>query len=483
MKRSSGVLLHISSLWGDYSEGSFGKAAREWVDFLAECGFSYWQTLPFCLPDCENSPYKSFSAFSGNPFFIDLPMLHEVGLITTEELEKAKQKSPYECEFERLNKERLPLLAKAASRMPSTECIDEFMTAHPRTEQFCQYMALKVANNDLPWNEWTNSVPDEDTLRLWRFTQWAFFYQWKEVKDYAHKKGIRIRGDIPIYVAWDSSDVWSAPDQFQLDPDKNPSSVAGVPPDYFSEDGQLWGNPLYDWSKMKEDGYSWWKERMSFMLENFDGVRIDHFRGIQAYYSIPATAKTARKGKWKKGPGMNLIKALKPLCEDKLIIAEDLGDITPDVVKLVEQSGFPGMKVLQFAFLDDSDSPHMPHNYPENCVAYTGTHDNNTLLGYVWDLDEGTKRRVFDYCGYSGYDNDGSYNHLLRTMFASHAGLLIMPVQDLLLYGSDTRINKPGVAEGNWAYRMTKEQLKTIDKGKFIYWNKIYSRERKNEEE
>jgi len=482
MKRASGVLLHISSLWGDYSEGSFGKAAREWIDFLAECGFSYWQTLPFCLPDSENSPYKSFSAFSGNPFFIDLPMLCEVGLITKEELDAARQESPYECEFERLNRERLPLLAKAAERMPDSSCIDEFMKTHKRTEQFCQYMALLAANDNLPWNEWTVDVPDAATLKLWRFTQWAFFSQWKEIKEYANSKGISIIGDIPIYVAWDSADVWSAPEQFQLDPDKNPSSVAGVPPDYFAEDGQLWGNPLYDWDKMKEDGYSWWQERMSFMLECFDGVRIDHFRGIQAYYSIPATEKTARNGKWKKGPGINLIKALKPLCEGKLIIAEDLGDITPDVVKLVERSGFPGMKVLQFAFLDGKDSPHMPHNYIENCVAYTGTHDNNTLLGYVWDLDDATRRRVFDYCGYLGDDKDQSYDYLLRTMFASHAGLLILPVQDLLLYGSDTRINKPGVAEGNWAYRMTRQQLDTINKDKFIYWNKIYSRESIKEE-
>lgn len=476
MKRASGVLLHVSSLWGDFSEGSFGEAARQWVDFLADCGFSYWQTLPFCLPDEANSPYKSYSAFSGNPFFIDLPMLHNVGLITKEEMESAYQKTPYACEFERLKKERMPLLAKAAERMTDTSCIDEFMASHPRTEQFCRYMALRVSNNDLPWNEWTNDEPDEKTEKLWRFCQWAFFSQWKEIKTYANSKGISIIGDIPIYVAWDSADVWAAPDQFQLDPDKNPSSVAGVPPDYFSEDGQLWGNPLYDWDKMKEDGFSWWKERMAFMLENFDGVRIDHFRGIESYFSIPATEKTARNGKWVKGPGMDLINAIKPLCKDKLIIAEDLGDITPEVVKLVEDSGFPGMRVLQFGFLDTSDNPHLPHNYIENCVAYTGTHDNNTLLGYVWELDVGTRRRLFDYCGFSGDHLDDSYDHMLRTMFQSHAGLLMLPVQDLLLYGRDTRINKPGIAEGNWSFRVTKEQINTIYKEKFIYWNRLYSR-------
>lgn len=480
MKRASGVLMHVSSLWGDHSEGSFGEAARQWIDFLSECGFSYWQTLPFCLPDEANSPYKSFSAFSGNPFFIDLPMLFKVGLITREELEASYQKNPYACEFDRLNKERLPLLAKAASRMTDTSCIDEFMKDHPRTEQFCTYMALKAANEDLPWNEWTNDTPDEETLKLWRFTQWAFFSQWKEIKAYANSKGISIIGDIPIYVAWDSADVWAAPEQFQLDKRKNPSSVAGVPPDYFSADGQLWGNPLYDWKRMKEDGFSWWKERMSFMLENFDGVRIDHFRGIEAYFSIKAGEKTARNGKWKKGPGMALINAIKPMCEGKLIIAEDLGDITPEVIKLVEDSGFPGMRVLQFGFIGDDNSPHLPHNYPNNCVAYTGTHDNNTLLGYVWDLDYETRRRVFDYCGYTGTDNDGSYDHLLRTMFASHADLLILPIQDLLLYGCDTRINKPGIAEGNWSYRMTRDQLNRIDRGKFRYWNKLFRRENKD---
>ncbi len=476
MKRASGVLMHISSLWGDFSEGSFGEAARQWVDFLADCGFTYWQTLPFCLPDEANSPYKSFSAFSGNPYFIDLPMLHKVGLLTKEELESAYQKTPFACEFERLEKERLPLLKKAADRMTDTTCIDEFMATHKRTEEFCLYMALKAANNDLPWNEWTVDTPDADTLKLWRFCQWAFFSQWKEIKDYANSKGISIIGDIPIYVAWDSADVWSNPDQFCLDPDKNPSSVAGVPPDYFSEDGQLWGNPLYNWDKMKEDGFSWWRERMSFMLECFDGVRIDHFRGFESYFSIPATETTARNGKWIKGPGMDLINAIKPLCEGKLIIAEDLGDITEEVIKLVEDSTFPGMRVLQFGFLDNLNNPHLPHNYVNNSVAYTGTHDNNTLLGYVWELDAGTRRRLFDYCGFNGDNLDDSYNYLLRTMFASHAGLLMLPVQDLLLYGRDTRINKPGIAEGNWSYRVTKEQLNTIYKEKFIYWNRLYSR-------
>jgi 4-alpha-glucanotransferase len=229
---------------------------------------------------------------------------------------------------------------------------------------------------------------------------------------------------------------------------------------------------------MKKDNYAWWRERMSFMLELFDGVRIDHFRGLESYFSIPATEKTARNGVWKKGPGMSLIRALQPLCEGKLIIAEDLGDITPEVEALVRDSGFPGMRVLQFGFLSGEDCPHTPHNYPSNCVAYTGTHDNNTLLGFVWDLDAGTRRRVFDYCGYRGDNLDESYDYLIRTMFASHADTLIIPVQDMLLFGSDTRINKPGIAEGNWSYRVTKEQFWRIDREKFKYLNYLYGRSR-----
>ncbi len=476
MKRSSGVLMHISSLWGEYSEGSFGESARAWIDFLSDCGFTYWQTLPFCLPDEANSPYKSFSAFSLNPNFIDLPLLCKVGLITREELEGAKQKTPYACEFDRLSKERMPLLARAAARMTDTAPIDEFMRSHPESDNFCRYMALRKANGGRPWQEWTVDTPDAEELRVWRFTQYIFYTQWMSVKEYANSKGIKIIGDIPIYVALESSDVWSDPDQFLLNRDGTPSAVAGVPPDYFSEDGQLWGNPLYNWKRMKRDGYAWWQSRMSFMLELFDGVRIDHFRGLESYYSIPANETTAKNGKWVKGPGMALIRALAPMCKDRLIIAEDLGDITPEVIKLVEKSGFPGMRVLQFGFLGDDNSPHAPHNYVSNSVAYTGTHDNNTLLGFVWELDPTTRRRVFDYCGYAGDNLDESYDHLLRTMFASHAGVLMLPVQDLLLFGRDTRINKPGIADGNWSYRVTKAQFESINRDKFKYWNKLYCR-------
>lgn len=478
-KRKSGVLMHVSSLWGEYSEGSFGKEAYEWIDFLAECGFSYWQTLPFGVTDELNSPYKSFGSFSGNPFFVDLQYLYEEGLLTIDELNSAKQENPYVCEFERLNKERMALLSKAASRMKNNDAIDSFMASHPETEKFCEYMALRAANNNLPWNEWTVTEPDPELYKAWRFAEYAFFSQWAQIKKYANSKNISIIGDIPIYVSWDSADVWSSPESFQLDERCNPKRVAGVPPDYFSEDGQLWGNPLYDWKKMKEDNYSWWRRRMSFMFELFDGVRIDHFRGLQSYYSIPASATTAKNGKWVKGPGMSLIKALQPICQDKLIIAEDLGDITPEVEKLVKDSGYPGMRVLQFGFVDEEETAHIPHNYIQNCVAYTGTHDNNTLLGFVWELDEPARRRMFDYFGYP-YDNinDGC-ECMIRSLLASNADIVILPIQDILKYGADTRMNTPGVAEGNWAYRVKREQLSEIDRGKYKYWNSLYFRDNK----
>ena len=476
MKRSSGALLHVSSLWGDYSIGSLGKSAREWIDKLQECGFTYWQVLPFCLPDEANSPYKSYSAFSLNPMFIDLPSLYNAGLITLSELEEAKQKNPYACEFDRLNKERLSLLSKAAQRFDGDDLIESFMDSHPHTKKFCEFMALKASNDNKPFYLWECNTPHKETLKLWKFTQYIFFTQWKDIKSYANKKGIKIIGDIPIYVSDDSSDVWEDTSLFQLDENLRPERVAGVPPDYFSEDGQLWGNPLYDWDKMKKTDYKWWRERVSFMSELFDGVRIDHFRAFESYFSIPATDENAKNGVWVKGPGMSVINAIKEAAPDALIIAEDLGDITDEVRDLVDESTFPGMRVLQFGFLGDPDSIHLPHNYPANSVAYTGTHDNNTLLGYVWELDGKTRINLMKYCGFEGADWNKCYNAILRTMFASHAGLLILPLQDLLLYGADTRLNTPGTAKGNWSFRITKDQVDKIDTNKFMLWNQIYAR-------
>ena len=476
MKRASGVLMHISSLPGAYSVGSFGKEAKVFVDFLEKAGFSYWQTLPFCMPDDCNSPYKSYSSFGGNPFFIDLPTLYDKGLITKQELEDAKQQSPYLCEYERLNKERLNLLKKAALRVKDRTQIAAFIKNQPYLAKAAEFLALRDANGSSEWQKWTKTSVDEDVKFMWEFIQYEFFSQWMQIKEYANKKGIKLIGDIPIYVALDSADVWSNPKLFLLDEENYPKCVAGVPPDYFSEDGQMWGNPLYNWDVMKKDGYSWWCDRVDYMLTLFDGVRIDHFRGLEAFWSVPADAKTAKEGKWEPGPSKDLIDKLKVVAGDKFIIAEDLGDITEDVIELLEYSGFPGMKVFQFGFLGEENSPHQPHNYPKNCIAYTGTHDNNTLLGYVWELDKETRNTVFEYCG--GYEENWNIGceKIIRTVLQSHADTVIFPIQDIFVYGKDTRMNTPGTNKDNWAYRITEEQLKKVDTEKFKKLNKLYSR-------
>ena len=470
--------MHISTLYGEYSIGSFGANAKRFIDFLSDCGFKYWQTLPFNMSDEVGSPYKSYGAFSGNPFFVDLDILFEKGLIKSDELEAAKQKSPYSCEFERLGKERVGLLKKASLRVCSEdrERIERVIKAKKPIYEFCLFMALKEANSYAPWYEWTVVDYDSDTLFAWEFIEYEFLSQWSEIKSYANSKGIKIIGDIPIYVAYDSSDVWANKKEFQLDEKGRLKAVAGVPPDYFAKDGQLWGNPLYDWNEMKKNGFTWWSRRMEYMLELFDGVRIDHFRGIEAYWSIPADALTAKEGKWVKGPGRKFVDTVKKVAKDALIIAEDLGDITKEVDALVKYSKFPGMRVLQFAFLGEKDSPHLPHNYVSNCVAYTGTHDNNTLLGYMWEADDLQRRRVMDYCGYMGEDWDKSYDNIIKAMLASHAGLVIIPIQDLLNFGADTRMNIPGSPDGNWRYRVTRDQLESIDKEKYRYFNDLYSR-------
>lgn len=476
MKRGSGVLMHVSSLFGDYSCGSFGKSAKYFIDFLEKCGFSYWQVLPFCMVDECNSPYKSYSAFGGNPYLVDLEILHGKGLVTDAELEEYKQKTPYVCEYERMYNTRTDLFMKASKRVTDANIIEDFISSNKYLDDFCRFMALKAANNEKPWTEWTKDSVDSDILFMWKFIQYEFFCQWDEILNYAHSKGIKIIGDVPIYVSYDSCDVWSNKKYFELDENMCCSSVAGVPPDYFCEDGQLWGNPLYNWAEMEKDGFRWWCDRMQHMFAMFDCVRIDHFRGIESYWSVPGDAKTARDGKWIKGPGKAFVDAMNKIRGDKMIIAEDLGDITAEVNRLVEYSGFPGMRVIQFGFMGDDDSTHLPHNYINNCIAYTGTHDNNTLLGFVWELSESERCRMLDYCGYAEQNWDGCYDYILRTLYASSAGVIIMPIQDLLCYGSDTRLNVPGRAEGNWQYRITKDQLDSIDAEKFKKWNTIYKR-------
>ena len=476
MERKSGVLMHISSLFGDYGIGSFGDEAKYFIDFLKECGFTYWQVLPFCPVDECNSPYKSPSTFGANPYFISLQKLYEKGLLKSDELLEQKQQNPYSCEYVKLFHTRNNCLKIASKRVQNKSGIEAFIAKNPYYESFCRFMALKEANDYKPWYEWKNDEVKDDVLFMWKFIQYEFVTQWSEIKAYANERGIKIIGDVPIYVDLDSSDVWSNKKLFKLGKDNKPTGVAGVPPDYFSEDGQLWGNPIYDWEEMEKSDYKWWRDRISHITKMFDGLRIDHFRGIESYWEVPGNEKTARNGKWQKGPGMDLVRAIKESSDNALIIAEDLGVITKEVYELVKESGFPGMRVFQFAFMGDSNTPHRPHNYIKNCVAYTGTHDNNTLLGYLWELSDSDRREMLEYCGHTGNNWTNGCEAIIRTMFESHAGLVIMPIQDLLGYGSDTRLNIPGKSEGNWQYRITREQLDSIDKERFLRLNKLYSR-------
>ena len=486
--RASGVLMHVTSLPGSDSIGCFGKEACDFIDFLADSGFTWWQVLPFCMADECNSPYKSYSAFGGNPYLLDLRILTAEGYLTLDELASVRQDTPYVCEFGKLNLTRMNILRLAASRATDEDraAIAAFAAENPYLEQFCEFMARRAANGDAPWYEWTSDEIDETEHFAWQFIQFHFMKQWQAIRAYANERGIRIMGDIPIYVAYDSCDVWANREQFQLDKDGKPTAVAGCPPDYFAEDGQLWGNPLYDWKRMKKDDYAWWSDRIRHMLTLFDGVRIDHFRGLEAYWSIPADAETAKEGHWEKGPRAPFVRQLHKVvdeCEAKLgyrplIVAEDLGESTPELEKFVKDSGFPGMRVLQFAFDGDPENTHLPHNYVANTVAYTGTHDNNTLLGFIWDTDESTRRDMLNYCGYTewNWDRPESYDAVMRTLMSSVADLAILPIQDILGFGGDCRMNTPGEGEGNWAFRVTSEQMASIDRERFKKMNQLYGR-------
>lgn len=479
MKRQSGVLLHVSSLWGSYSIGSLGKEAKDFVDFLSDSGFSVWQTLPFCITDEYNSPYKSPASFSFNPYFIDLPTLFEKGYITKEELISERNDFPFLCDFSRLKKSRLPLLFKAAARALKTKdvrlSVEKFISENSRISEAAQFLSLKEENGGEPWQRWTKTHPCEEKLFFWQFLHYEFFTQWMNIKEYANGKGIKIIGDVPIYVSEDSADTWASPESFLLNKEGYPSEVAGVPPDYFSSEGQLWGNPLYNYKKMKKDGFSFWRERIRHTLTLFDGARLDHFRGFDAFWSIPR-GMNAKDGRWKCGGGRALLKAICDEAGEGFLIAEDLGDITDSVRRLLWDFKLPGMRVFEFAFLGDNNSPHLPHNYIKNCVAYSGTHDNNTLLGYLFECKSDTRAKIFDYCGCSGENIDEGVRQILRAVLASSADTVIFPIQDICGFGGDTRMNTPGKSEGNWGYRITESQLMNIDRERLRYNNSLYGR-------
>lgn len=486
IKRSGGVLLHISSLPGKYGIGSFGKEAVNFSKFLKEGGFSFWQTLPFGTIDKCNSPYKSFSAFAGNPLFIDLPTLFEKGLLTEEELKENEYENPYFVDFNFLYETRYKILHTAYKKIDSIE-IENIKNFAEKNNfwlpDFALYMTLREKNNDTDWYLWEDKdlrlykkeavekafKEYEDEVLFHEFMQYEFYSQWEKIKNKINENGIKLIGDMPIYVSLESADVWANRELFDLSEDGSPRLVSGVPPDYFSEEGQMWGNPLYNWELMKKQNYSWWIKRIENSLHIFDMVRIDHFRGFSAYWAIPYKAKTAKSGSWIKGHSMNLFDVVMKKFDSSQIIAEDLGDIDEDVYKLLKETGLPGMRVMQFAFIGDRDSIHLPHNYDKNVIAYTGTHDNNTILGWLWESSPENRKIALEYCNFTGEDwGKGGYfsdscHAVIRTLWQSPANLTIVPIQDLCGFGSDTKMNRPGVAEGNWAFRITNSALSEID--------------------
>lgn len=479
MNRKSGVLLHISSLHGGYSIGSLGKEAREFCDFLSECAFSIWQVLPLSIPDRYNSPYSSHSSFIENPYFIDLETLYEKGLITRDELNLSRERTPYLCEFERLKGERIALLKRASQRAYTDEALRTLIEARAERKSevrnAAKFLAKREKSIGIPWQKWNDAEYNRDDYFFYLFLSYEFCREWEGLRQYAHSRGIDIIGDLPIYPSLDSSDLYYNRDAFILDEEGYPTHVAGVPPDYFSADGQTWNNPIYNYEAPGGGAYTFISSRLRHALEYLDGVRLDHFRGYESYYAIPYGESSARHGEWKAGGGKRLIDEIKKTASERLIIAEDLGNITDEVRELLSYSGFPGMRVLQFGFMGD-DSCHLPHNYVRNSVAYTGTHDNNTLLGFVYEMSESDRRRAFDYAGYFGDDLKRGTEALFNSVLGSSSDIAIFPIQDLLGYGCDTRMNTPGVADGNWAYRVTREQLESIDRGKFLYFNRLYGR-------
>ncbi len=453
--RSSGVLMHISSLNGKYGCGTFGTAAKLFIDFLKKCEYKIWQILPLSPVDECGSPYKSISAFAGNPYFINPEALFSMGLVSQDELEACQFHSSYGIDFNFLKRTRIPLLKTAFSKA-SAELLkkcEEFSSKNSYwLDSYAEFMSKK----------------DGNSILFHKFVQYLFDDQWREIKGYANENGISIIGDMPLNVSNDSCDFEENKQIFMTDNDGNLSSVAGVPPDYFSKEGQLWGNPLYDWEAIKKSGYNWWMMRIKRCLELYDAVRIDHFKGLSAFYSIPATDTNALNGKWIDGPKNDFFDCLNKQFPDAKIIAEDLGTLDQGVTDLLEYSGLYGMRVFQFGFDGDKSNRHLAENYEKSSIAYTGTHDNNTILGWIWEMDNFTRQNVLDYLDFSGdWGKGGKDNTICKSViekvWMSDADIAIVPVQDLLGFGSDTRMNTPGTIQNNWQYRITQQNLDEIN--------------------
>ncbi len=471
--RKAGVLMPISSLPSDWGIGTLGSSAFSFLDFLKKAGQSYWQVLPIGPTGYGDSPYQSFSAFAGNPYYIDLDLLRDEGLLKYEEYEHIDWGgAPERVDYGKLYKERFGLLHIAAKRLKEQCRKDFFDFCNDEADWLSDYalfMAIKDRHQGRPWSLW----PEELRLRekaaldraqnelseeiyFWKCTQYLFYRQWSQVKSYAAERNISIIGDMPIYVAEDSADIWTHPEQFQMDEELRPVRVAGCPPDGFSEAGQLWGNPLFDWQRMKAEGYAWWIRRIRFQFRLYDVLRIDHFRGFESYYSIPSGDKDARNGRWEPGPGAELFKCFERELGKKEIIAEDLGFITDEVRDLLKETGYPGMKVLQFAFdsRDGGGRLYQPHNYPRNSVAYVGTHDNDTALGWLETAYQGDAALAREYLHLD--KNEGENWGMMRAIWASPSKLAIVQMQDLLDKGTEGRMNTPSVLGGNWQWRALK---------------------------
>ncbi len=469
--RTSGILMPIFSLPSPYGIGTFGKEAYRFVDFLEKAGQSHWQILPINPTNYGDSPYQSFSSFAGNPYFIDLDILIEKGLLEERELKAFDFGEDDETvDYGKLYQNRLPILRIAASRFKANSSYNKFIKQNAYwLDDYALFMALKNARGDIAWSEWEKPLKkrEEEAIKsarkqykedidFYRFVQFEFDEQWQALKKYANSKGVDIIGDIPIYVALDSADVWANPSQFLLDKNLNPKKVAGCPPDAFSADGQLWGNPIYNWKAMKESGYAWWKGYLGFAMKRYDLTRIDHFRAFESFYAIPYGDETAKNGRWIKGPDMELFDAVKAEFGENLpIIAEDLGFLTPAVFKLLKNTGFPGMKVLQFAFDTREESDYLPHNYERNCVVYTGTHDNDTIMGW---LETAAPSDVEMARRYLNYPQDAGFNWaMMKAAMMSVADRCILMMNDIIGLGSEARINTPSTLGGNWRWRIKGE--------------------------
>lgn len=506
--RECGMLLPIASLPSEYGIGAFSKEAYEFIDKLKAAGQRYWQILPLGPTGFGDSPYQSFSAFAGNPYFIDLEKLTQEGLLTKEECQAVDFGSDVrDIDYEKIYEGRFPLLRKAYDRWkrglgdensPGEPAADVSAvhkladgTLGDETMEYCFYMAVKDFFDSKSWNLWDEDIrlrtPEavryyreklSDEIGFYEFQQIKFEEQWIALKDYANEQGISIIGDIPIYVAFDGADSWSHPELFRFDEDNQPVAVAGCPPDGFSATGQLWGNPLYDWGYHKKTQYRWWMDRMTYSLHLYDVVRVDHFRGFDEYYAIPYGDKTAEYGHWEKGPGIEIFRKMQQWfeCGELPIIAEDLGFLTPTVLELVRESGFPGMKVLEFAFDDTENSAYLPHKYGENCVVYTGTHDNDTLAGWFASMNDRDRAFAREYMGNERTPAEEVHWDFIRLAMASVAKLAVIPVQDYLGLGTEARTNEPSTLGKNWRWRMLPDELDEELIGKCRRMARIYGR-------